>query len=105
MSIAERAVTSLIQTQGIGDLYRIYLTSKRDGVDFYLAFIPKTFNTSHKEDFDREYMGNLFDFGYELAVKGYPWAKCPPGYAEIYEEQIMKIDKPRSELIVITPFL
>lgn len=101
MSIAGRAITSLIQTQGIGDLYRIYLTSKRDGIDFNLAFIPKTFNAPHKEDFDREYMGKLFDFGYELAAKGYPWAKFPPGYAETYEEQIMKIDNLNKNLFFL----
>jgi len=24
-------------------------------------------------------MGKLFDFGYQLAKKGYPWLKYPPG--------------------------
>ena len=37
MSIAGRAVGSLIHTQGIGDLYRIYATAQRDGVDFNLG--------------------------------------------------------------------
>src|SRR5262245_61447954 len=30
LSIAGRAISSLIQTQGVGDLYRIYLTARRD---------------------------------------------------------------------------
>jgi len=47
MSIASRAVASLIQSQGIGDLYRIYATAERDGVDFNLAFIPASFNAPH----------------------------------------------------------
>lgn len=82
MSIAGRAITSLIQTQGIGDLYQIYLVAQRDGIDYNLAFIPKSFNAPHKEDFDTEYMRQLFDLGYKLAVEGYPWAKVPPGYPE-----------------------
>jgi predicted acylesterase/phospholipase RssA len=85
MSIAGRAITSLIQTQGIGDLYQIYLVTQRDGVDFNLAFIPESFNVPHKEDFSPEYMRPLFELGYELAVNGYPWAKVPPGYAETKE--------------------
>lgn len=85
MSIAGRAITSLIQTQGIGDLYQIYLVTQRDGVDFNLAFIPKSFNVLHKEDFSPEYMRPLFELGYKLAVKGYPWEKVPPGYAETPE--------------------
>jgi predicted patatin/cPLA2 family phospholipase len=80
LSIAGRAVASLIQTQGIGDLYRIYATAQRDGVDFNLTFIPPTFNAPHKEEFDNEYMRKLYDVGYDFAVKGLPWAKVPPGF-------------------------
>jgi hypothetical protein len=80
MSIAERAISSLIQTQGIGDLLRIYLIAKRDEADFNLAFIPPSFNVHRKEQFDTEYMRQLFAVGYEMAVKGYPWRKTPPGF-------------------------
>lgn len=81
MSIAGRAISSLIQTQGIGDLDRIYLIAKRDGADFNLAFIPPTFDAPHKEQFDTEYMRQLFALGYEMAAEGYPWQKDPPGFA------------------------
>ncbi len=81
MSISGRAITSLINTQGIGDLYRIYATTQRDKVDFNLAFIPKTFNEPHPHEFDTEYMRKLYDFAYAQAVKGYPWQKVPPGLA------------------------
>jgi len=80
MSIAERAISSLIQTQGIGDLYRIYLEAERDGVDFNLAYIPRSFDAPHREDFDTEYMRALFQTGYDMAATGYPWVKVPPGF-------------------------
>ncbi|GLZ86317.1 lipoprotein [Metapseudomonas resinovorans] len=80
MSIAGRAVTSLIHSQGIGDLYRIYSTTQRDGVDFNLGFIPSSFNAPHKEEFDNEYMRSLYATGYDMAVKGFPWLKTPPGF-------------------------
>jgi hypothetical protein len=82
MTIAGRAISSLIQTQGVGDLYRIYLTSQRDGIDFNLAYIPRTFTTVLKEPFDHAYMNELFQLGYDMAVKGYPWEKYPPGFGE-----------------------
>ncbi len=82
MTIAGRAISSLIHTQGIGDLYRIYLTTQRDGVDFNLAYIPDSFNTPHNEDFDTEFMRQLYAVGYEMAAKGYPWQKKPPGFAD-----------------------
>jgi predicted acylesterase/phospholipase RssA len=80
MSIAGRAVSSLIQTQGVGDLYRVYLITQRDNVDYNLAYIPDSFSASHSEDFDTEYMRVLFQTGFDMAEKGYPWNKTPPGF-------------------------
>jgi hypothetical protein len=80
MSIAGRAISSLIQSQGIGDLYRIYLTCQRDGVDFDLAYVPSSFNYPHREEFDTDFMRALYQTGYDLAAKGCPWKKTPPGY-------------------------
>jgi predicted acylesterase/phospholipase RssA len=81
LSITGRAVSSLIQTQGIGDLYRIYLASQRDKIEFNLAYIPSSFNVPLPQPFDNHYMVELFKLGYALGAKGYPWAKVPPGYA------------------------
>lgn len=80
LTIAGKAIASLIRTQGIGDLYRIYATTQRDGLNYNLTYIPPSFNAPHKEDFDTAYMQQLFNTGYEAAVKGYPWAKTPPGF-------------------------
>jgi predicted acylesterase/phospholipase RssA len=80
MSIVGRSVSSLIQTQGLGDLNRMYLTSTRDKVDYNLAFIPKDFTVKKKSDFDVDYMTPLFERGRQLGAGGYPWSKYPPGY-------------------------
>jgi hypothetical protein len=88
LPIATRAVGALMQAQGIGDLFRIYVTTQRDGVDYNLAFIPPTFNTPHREDFDTEFMRALFKTGYDMAAAGYPWQKQPPGYAAPLQQSI-----------------
>ena len=80
MTIAMRAIDSLTRTQGIGDLYRIYATANRDGIDFNLAFIPPTFNVPHVEQFDTGYMKALYDVGLNEAKAGYSWKKFPPGF-------------------------
>ena len=80
LSIVGRAISTLIQTQGIGDLYQIYLSAARDKIDYNLAYIPPTFEAEHKEEFDTAYMRKLFDVGFQMAVQGYPWEKYPPGY-------------------------
>ena len=80
MTIATRAIASLTRTQGIGDLYRIYTTTQRDGIDFNLAFIPPTFDTHHLEEFDTAYMQQLYRVGFDQARAGYAWSKVPPGF-------------------------
>jgi hypothetical protein len=80
INIAGHAITSLIHAQGLGDLYRIYLTTQRDGFDFNLAYIGPDFTFENKkEEFDTRYMQALFDYGYRLCRQGYPWKKSPPG--------------------------
>jgi predicted patatin/cPLA2 family phospholipase len=81
--IIRRALRALIQTQGIGDLYRIYIAADRDGIDCNLASIPEVFTAELLEPFERGYMNNLFKIGYDLAARGYPWSKYPPGYQEL----------------------
>jgi len=80
MPIAARAIDSLLHTQGVGDLYRIYLNAQRDGIDYNLAFIPPSFTLESKEPFDPEYMTKLFQVGFDMAKKGYPWEKTPPAF-------------------------
>jgi predicted acylesterase/phospholipase RssA len=78
LPIALRAIGSLIQYQGIGDLYRIYTVTQRDQVVYNLAYIPKSFETPHTSDFDTTYMRALYYLGYAMAIKGYPWEHRPP---------------------------
>lgn len=88
LSIAGRATSALIQTQGIGDLYRIYSVSQRDDVDFNLASMPSTFDMQLRFAFDPQYMRALFQVGYDLGKAGYHWAKVPPGYGGPSEAQL-----------------
>ena len=70
----------MIRTQGIGNTYEIYLLTKRDGLNYHLAYIPGSFKEEPKEAFDPVYMKHLFDLAYESAKNGYPWDTVPPGY-------------------------
>ena len=79
--IVVRSVATLIKTQGIGDLFRIYAGTLRDGMDFRLAVVPAEFQEERESAFDPVYMRKLFDFAFQLAKNGYPWATEPPGFA------------------------
>jgi len=80
--IAGRSLESLVRTQGIGDLFRIYLETCRDGLDYNLAFIPSDFTKEPEEEFDSQYMKDLFDLAFERAKAGYDWEKMPPELEE-----------------------
>jgi hypothetical protein len=68
-----RSLSSLIRTQGIGDIAMLYFLTQRDEVEFNLAFIPESFNAQPKESFDKAYMKQLFKLGYDEAISGYQW--------------------------------
>ena len=78
--IAMRTIDSLMGSAVLGDAYRIYLATQRDGIDYHLAYIPENFSEESSEPFDKEYMAKLFDFGYQMAKDGYRWHTAPPGY-------------------------
>ena len=61
LSIAGRAVSTLIGSNGFGDMYRIYGTTKRDGVGYNLPLIESDFEEPYEGPFDRDYMTKLFE--------------------------------------------
>lgn len=81
-AIAERSLSTLIKSQGAGDLMRLYYLSKRDGADFNLAAIPPSFSEQSTEPFDLKYMRALFDVGYAEGFREPKWLKAPPEAAE-----------------------
>ena len=79
--IAEKAVSSLIKTQGIGDLYRLYAIAKRDGIDYNFIDIPTDFAVEPKTPFDNKYMRALYEKGYAMGCNDVRWKKAPPGFS------------------------
>lgn len=82
LKIAQQAIQTMTASSGVNDLYRMYLTTKRDGVAFNLAYIEDGFDLPYKGPFDRAYMNALFDHGYEVGVAGYKWHHAPPNYED-----------------------
>lgn len=80
IDISGRSMDSMIRTQGIGDLYREYAGATTWGFDFNFAYISSDFDPgTSPEGFNPEFMGKLYQHGYDLAREGYPWEKAPPG--------------------------
>lgn len=72
--IASRSVSSLIRTQGIGDIYRIAAITNRDGVAVKLTSIPQTAPADPGDEvFDPVHMSALFEYGYKRVLDGRAW--------------------------------
>ncbi len=78
IGIAGRAVSAMIASAGVNDVWRIYTATERDRVDFNLAFIGRGFTVVYDEPFAQSYMRPLFDYGRDRALRGDAWVKSPP---------------------------
>ncbi len=81
LSIAERAVGTMINYSGVSDFYRMYMSTRRANGSFNLAYIGEDFHAEHKEPFAPSYMRALYHYAFDKAAKGYPWQNGPPGFA------------------------
>ncbi len=86
--IVTRSISNLIQTQGQGDLLKIYETTQRDKVGYNLAFIGSDFTVPHLGEFEPEFMSALFNYGFERGKAGYPWGHQPPGFENALEKDV-----------------
>jgi len=78
MTIVGRAISTMIHYSGYNDILRIYNTTKRDGVDYNLAYIETDFPEMKHEQFDPGYLRALFAYGYDKGKRGSVWHKAPP---------------------------
>lgn len=80
LPIAGRAIATMIASNGVGALYRIYATTQRDHIAFKLALIDDDFKVPYRRQFDSDYMNKLFAYGLAKGAAGYAWQKAPPGF-------------------------
>jgi predicted patatin/cPLA2 family phospholipase len=80
ISIAGRAISTMLASSGRNDVLRVYFITRRDGVGYNLAYIGHDFDAPEKKgEFDQVYMRALYDYGYREAKAGLEWHKAPPG--------------------------
>jgi hypothetical protein len=79
ISIAGRAINTMLATSGQNDVLRVYFITQRDGVEYNLAYIGTDFVSAPKSgEFDQAYMRALYEYGYRQAIGGREWHKVPP---------------------------
>ena len=79
ISIAGRAINTMLAASGQNAVLRTYFVSQRDGVDYNLAYIGSDFSAPQGGGFDQAYMRALYAYGFQEGKDGRAWHKLPPG--------------------------
>ena len=78
LTIAGRAISSMIAYSGQNDVMRLQTQAERDGVNFNLAYIKEDFTLPWERPFDRAWMQALFENGRQRAIEGRAWDHTSP---------------------------
>lgn len=79
ITIAGQSISTMLASSGQNDVLRTYFLSRRDGVDFNLAYIGTDFTSAPKSgEFDQAFMNSLYQYGYRQIIAGKAWHKVPP---------------------------
>ena len=82
ISIAGRAISTMLAASGYNDVIRTYFVTKRDGVDYNLAYMGSDFEHTKTGEFDQAYMQALYAYGRQQILSGHAWHKVPPGIGQ-----------------------
>lgn len=75
--IAQRAIATLTQYQGVADLSRLEASARRGNAKLFYVSIAENFDAEPKSEFDKDYMTLLFREGYQRGLQG-AWQKGTP---------------------------
>lgn len=80
ITIAGRAIATMLAASGYNDVLRTYFVTQRDGVAYNLAYIGTDFVSAPKQgEFDQAYMQALYEYGVQQIKAGHAWHRIPPG--------------------------
>jgi hypothetical protein len=82
-SIAWRSFQAASTAAVVGDLFRIYAHSLREGSEYHWITIDESVNLTNSETFDPVAMQQLYDIGYAAALAGPVWQRSPPGVGRV----------------------
>ena len=77
--IAAHSVSTMVRSNRLGDLYRMYTMIQRTEIGFNFVAIPDDDEPVSEEPFDPEEMKRLFELGIRMGRSGTAWRNVPPG--------------------------
>ena len=80
----------MFKVSGINDLWRLYLSTRDDNVNFRYIAIPAEYVPQTSQQFDKAEMNREYGYGRKMALEGIPWIPTPPGYAAPQKDMMTK---------------
>ena len=78
LTIVSRSFTTAVKANTQNTLIATYDFARRNKWDFNLASIDADYPTTTSMGFDRVYMQQLYQYGYQQGLSGSPWRKTLP---------------------------
>ena len=78
LAIVSRSFTTAVKANTQNTLIATYDFTRRNKWDFNLASIDADYPTTTSMGFDKAYMSQLFQYGYDQGYRGPPWRKTLP---------------------------
>jgi hypothetical protein len=78
LTIVSRSFTTAVKANTQNTLIATYDFARRNKWDFNLASIDADYPTTTSMGFDRNYMQQLYQYGYQQGLSGSPWRKTLP---------------------------
>ena len=80
LSIAEKAVSTMINYSGVNDLYRMYLETQRANAAYNVAYIGEDFRAPHPFEFDPDLYAGALSLRLRQGREGISLAPCAAGF-------------------------
>ena len=78
--IIGRALSTMVKSMSLADLYFIYLEAQAADIGFNYASLPEDYVWRSEKQFDTAEMNQLYQIGYDTAKAGYEWQTVPPHF-------------------------
>ena len=79
-NIIARSLATVLRANRTGDLYRMYVESRKADVGFNYIAIPGDYELTSNVGFEPDEMKRLFELGVRLGSAGTTWQNAPPGF-------------------------
>jgi hypothetical protein len=94
LTIVSRSFTTAVKANTQNTLIATYDFTRRNKWDFNLASIDADYPTTTSMGFDRGYMQQLYQYGYQQGLSGSPWRKTLPTTYTVPTNSVQRMPAP-----------